>query len=109
MTPRVSSRTSPTDRTGSASDGATPRHIAAAGVTIEDAGGRAGVTVDAMNRAAAWVVMVLGTLVLVGGVLGIVNGIRDDDPTAPLARLLVMLLVVLALRRAKSQLWAHQE
>ena len=68
-----------------------------------------GVTVAAMNRAAAWVVMVLGTLVLVGGVLGIVNGIRDDDPTAPLPRLLVMLLVVLAMRRAKSQLSAHRE
>ena len=62
-----------------------------------------------MNRAAAWVVIVLGTLVLVGGVLGIVNGIRDDDPTAPLPRLLVMLLVVLAMCRAKSQLSAHQE
>ena len=55
-------------------------------------------------------VMVLGTLVLVGGVLGIVNGIREDDPTAPLPRLLVMLLVVLAMRRARSKLSAaHQE
>ena len=62
-----------------------------------------------MNRAAAWVVLVLGTLVLVGGVLGMVNGIRDDDPTAPLPRLLVMLLAVLAMRRAKWKLSAHQE
>jgi hypothetical protein len=54
--------------------------------------------------------MVLGTLVLAGGVVGIVDGIRADDQTAPLPRLLVMLLVVLAMRRARSKLSAaHQE
>jgi hypothetical protein len=63
-----------------------------------------------MDRAAAWVIMVLGTLVLVGGVVGIVNGVRDDDPMALLPRLLVMLLVVLAMRRAKSKSsGAHRE
>jgi hypothetical protein len=63
-----------------------------------------------MDRAAARMVMVLGTLVLVGGVVSFVNGIREDDPTAPLPRLLVMLLVVLAMRRARSKLSAaHQE
>lgn len=57
-----------------------------------------------MDRSAAWVVLALGTLVLVGGVVGIVNGIRDDDPTALLPRLLIMLLVVLALRGARQKL-----
>lgn len=63
-----------------------------------------------MDRAAAWVVMVLGTLVLIGGVVGIVNGIRDDDPTPLLLQVLVMLLVVLAMRHARAKLSAaHQE
>ena len=54
--------------------------------------------------------MVLGTLVLVGGVVGIVNGMREVDPLSALPRLLVMLLVVLAMRRARSKLSAaHQE
>jgi hypothetical protein len=53
-----------------------------------------------MSRLAAWVVLALGTLVLIGGVVGAVNGIRDHDLDAPLPRLLVMLLVVVAMRRA---------
>ena len=69
----------------------------------------AGVTLRAMDRAAAWVVLALGTLVLIGGAAGIVDGIRDDDPTALLPRLLVMVLVVLAMRGARRKLWAHQE
>ena len=62
-----------------------------------------------MDRSAAWVVLALGTLVLIGGAVGIVNGIRDDDPTALLPRLFVMLLVVLAIRGARRKLWALQE
>ena len=62
-----------------------------------------------MDRSAAWVVLALGTLVLIGGAAGIVDGIRDDDPTALLPRLLVMVLVVLAMRGARRKLWAHQE
>ncbi len=53
-----------------------------------------------MDRLAAWVVLVLGTLVLIGGVVGVVNGVRDHDLDAPLPRLLVMVLVVLAMRKA---------
>jgi hypothetical protein len=63
-----------------------------------------------MDRAAAWAVMVLGTLVLVGQVVGIVNEFRVDDPTAQLPRVLVMLLAVLAMRHARSKLSAaHRE
>lgn len=61
-----------------------------------------------MDRVAASVVMVLGTVVLVGSVVGFVNGIRDDDPTAPVPRLLVMVLVVLAMRGARRRLRAAQ-
>jgi hypothetical protein len=64
----------------------------------------------AMDRSAASVVLALGTLVLIGEVVGIVNDIRDDDPTALLPRLLIMLLVVLAMRGARRKLRAaHQE
>jgi hypothetical protein len=49
-------------------------------------------------------------MLLVGGALGIVNGIREDDPTAPVPRLLLMLLVVLAMRGARRKLQAaHQQ
>ena len=53
-----------------------------------------------MQRLAAWVVLVLGTLVLAGGVVGIVDGVREHDLQALLPRLLLLLLVVLAMRRA---------
>lgn len=59
-----------------------------------------------MDRLAAWMVLVLGTLVLIGGVVGAVNGLRDDDLNAPLPRLLVMLVVVLAMRRAAPKVRA---
>lgn len=59
-----------------------------------------------MNRLAAWVVLVLGTLVLIGGVVGAVNGARVHDLDAPLPRLLVMLLVVVAMRRAAPKVRA---
>lgn len=57
-----------------------------------------------MDRLAAWVVLILGTLVLIGGVVGVFNGVRDHDLDAPLPRLLVMLLVVIAMRRAATKL-----
>lgn len=60
----------------------------------------------AMDRSAAWVVLALGTLVLVGDVVDIVNGFRDDDPPALLPRLLIALLVVLAMRGAWRKLRA---
>ncbi len=61
---------------------------------------RVSVSLRPKSRLAAWVVLALGTLVLIGGVVGAVNGIRDHDLDAPLPRLLVMLLVVVAMRRA---------
>ena len=70
---------------------------------------RAGATFPAMDRSAAWVVLALGTLVLIGGVVGIVNGIRDDDLRALVPRLLIIVLVVLAIRSARRKLWvAHR-
>ena len=59
-----------------------------------------------MDRLAAWMVVVLGTLVLIGGVVGAVNGLREDDLDAPFPRMLVMLLVVFAVRRAAPKLRA---
>ena len=53
-----------------------------------------------MERLAAWTVLVLGALVLIGGVVGLVDGVRGDGMGAPLPRLLLILLVVLAMRRA---------
>ena len=51
----------------------------------------------------------MGTLVLIGGVVGIVNGIRDDDLRALVPRLLIIVLVVLAMRSARRKLWvAHR-
>jgi hypothetical protein len=56
-----------------------------------------------IDRLAAWVLLVLGTLVLLGGSVGVVNGVRDHDLDAPLPRLLVILLVVVAMHRAASR------
>lgn len=58
----------------------------------------------AMERLAASVVLGLGTLLLIGGVVGFVNGVRGHDVVDPLPRLLFMLLVVLAMRRAAPML-----
>jgi len=57
-----------------------------------------------MDRLAACVVLTLGAVVLLGGVLGVINGVRDNDLDSPLARLLVMVLVVVAMRRAATKL-----
>lgn len=57
-----------------------------------------------MERLAAWVVLVLGALVLVGEAVRVVNGLRDDELEAPLLRLLVVVLVVLGMRRAVRKL-----
>lgn len=65
-----------------------------------------GVGLRAVERLAARVVLVLGAMVLLGGVVGVANGIRDNEVVAPLLRLLLMLLVVLAMRRAAPR--AHE-
>lgn len=60
-----------------------------------------------MERVTAWVVLGLGTLVLLGGAVGVVRGLRDGDGVgAVLARLLVVLVVVLAMRRAARKVRA---
>jgi hypothetical protein len=63
-----------------------------------------GITIRRMDGLAAWVVLILGALLLVGGMVGAFNGVRDHDLDAPLRHLLVMLLVVIAMRRAATKL-----
>jgi hypothetical protein len=49
-----------------------------------------------MDRRAVLIVFVLGVLVLFGAVVGVDDGVRDDDMDAALPRLLVMLFVTVA-------------
>jgi Flp pilus assembly pilin Flp len=53
----------------------------------------------------AWIVLGLGSLVLVGGLAGLINAVRDREPGMSLVgRLLVLTIVAVAMVRAAAKL-----
>ncbi len=57
-----------------------------------------------VDRVAAWVVLALGSVLLVGGVVGTLIAVRENEPAGAAGRLTVMVLVAFGKRRAVRQL-----
>ena len=57
-----------------------------------------------LRRSAAWVVLLLGSALLVGGIVGTALAVRDDDLAGALGRLTVVALVAVGMHRAGQQL-----
>ena len=57
-----------------------------------------------MERIAAWVVVALGTVLIVGGIVGAVDAAREGDGSALVPRLLILALVAFGVARAVVRL-----
>ena len=57
-----------------------------------------------VDRLTAWVIVALGSLLLVGGLVGTVVALQDDEPAMTAGRLAVMVLAAVGMLRAVHQL-----
>lgn len=60
--------------------------------------------VCSMQKVTAWTVLLLGTLLVIGGVPGLAEGVREGELAANLFRAVVLLVVVIGMVRARRQL-----
>ncbi len=57
-----------------------------------------------MERVAAWVVLVLGAVLIVGGIVGLVDAAQEGDGAGAVPRVLILALLVVGVARAVAKL-----